>query len=120
METPTSHVLLDAFRSAGLWNSQQLAAAEGVFAHVDDPAQLAEQLWSNSLITKYQYAKIRGGRTDDVIYGPYLILDKIGEGGMGKVFKAVDTFKGRVVALKTIRPQLMSNKVVLKRYQREA
>lgn len=120
METTTSHVLLDALRGAGLLNDTQLAAAQEALTRGDDAQGLADQLSALGVLTKWQYGKIRTGRFEEVVFGPYLIQDKIGEGGMGKVFKAVESGKKRVVALKTIRPQLMTNKLVLKRYEREA
>ncbi len=46
--------------------------------------------------------------------GPYQIQHKLGEGGMGEVFRAIDTRLGRAVAIKTTREQFSS------RFEREA
>ncbi len=54
------------------------------------------------------------------IAGRYVILEQIGEGGMGSVFKARQEPVGRLVALKILLPEMASNELKLKRFANEA
>ena len=55
----------------------------------------------------------------DLIGGRYEILQLLGEGGMGAVYKALDRTVARAVALKLIRPELASNPAILARFKQE-
>lgn len=52
--------------------------------------------------------------------GPYEILDALGAGGMGEVYRAIDTRLERTVAIKILPAQLSSDPVRKQRFEREA
>src|SRR5438094_2919817 len=52
--------------------------------------------------------------------GNYRILEKIGAGGQGTVYKATDTKLGRTVVIKVLPPELTVKEANLKRFEREA
>jgi eukaryotic-like serine/threonine-protein kinase len=57
--------------------------------------------------------------TGTVLANRYEILQLLGEGGMGAVYKARDTELDRIIALKVIRPELASNPEILQRFKQE-
>jgi serine/threonine protein kinase len=50
----------------------------------------------------------------------YRILEKLGQGGMGVVYKAVDTGLDRMVAMKVLNPDLSKNPELVERFRSEA
>lgn len=52
--------------------------------------------------------------------GPYRILEKLGEGGMGEVYTATDTRLSRTVAIKVLPPHWAENAEMKQRFEREA
>src|SRR6266852_3155175 len=58
-------------------------------------------------------------QTGDVLGGRFEILDVLGEGGMGTVYKALDREVDHIVALKLIRPEMAVNPAILARFKQE-
>ena len=58
-------------------------------------------------------------QTGDLLGARYEILQLLGEGGMGAVYKARDRELDRFVALKLIRPELAANASILARFKQE-
>jgi serine/threonine-protein kinase len=53
-------------------------------------------------------------------FGPYELQSLIGSGGMGEVYRAYDTRRERVVALKLLRPEVAADAAYRARFQRES
>lgn len=52
--------------------------------------------------------------------GKYWVIKVIGRGGMSVVYKAIERDTGKIVAVKTLRTQGMTDEMLVKRFQREA
>src|SRR5919107_1008209 len=61
-----------------------------------------------------------GGIMIGQVFGNYKITQKLGEGGMGEVFRGVDMMLEREVAIKFLRPELASQPQVVERFRSEA
>jgi serine/threonine-protein kinase len=85
----------------------------------EDPRSLARALIERGWLTPFHVNQLFQGRAHELILGPYVILERIGEGGMGQVFKARHSKLGRVVALKVIRKEYLSNPDAVRRFHRE-
>jgi serine/threonine protein kinase len=54
------------------------------------------------------------------VVGNYKVVEKIGEGGMGAVYKGIDLMLEREVAIKVLKPELASQPLVVERFRSEA
>jgi serine/threonine protein kinase len=84
-----------------------------------DGEQLALELVHQEKLTAYQAQQIYAGKGNSLVLGNCVILDKLGQGGMGVVFKARHRSMDRLVAIKTIRPGAMRSHDAVQRFYRE-
>lgn len=61
-----------------------------------------------------------GGARIGTRFGPYELRSLIGVGGMGEVYRAYDTVKGRTVALKLLRAEVAADPSFQERFRRES
>ena len=71
-------------------------------------------------LTLWQAQQLLAGRSSGYKVDRYVLLDLIGQGGMGRVYLARDTRLNRRVALKILSPERVSNPRAIARFQREA
>jgi hypothetical protein len=114
-------VSLEEFReqvsSSGILPPEELHAVEAEAAPGDTEA-LARELVKRGKLTKFQAAMLFQGKGEHLVLGNYVLLEKLGQGGMASVFKAQHRRMERAVALKVLAPTAPARYV--KRFQREA
>jgi serine/threonine-protein kinase len=106
-------------RKSGLAGKHELRAALADAAPTHRGRVVARTLVEKGLLTKFQAELLLVGRTNGFFLGQYRILDQLGQGGMGRVFKAVHQTMNRVVALKVLAPVLVKTAKAEKLFQRE-
>ena len=89
-------------RASGVLDEDKVSEIESwpVAATGDDRA-LAKETVTKGFLTKFQAQHILAKRTQ-LFIGPYMLVDRIGEGGMGRIYKAVDRQTQRTVAIKVL------------------
>jgi tRNA A-37 threonylcarbamoyl transferase component Bud32 len=80
---------------------------------------LARELVRCGWLTPFQVNQLFQGHGEELLLGSYVLLERLGGGGMGQVFKARNWKLGGVVALKVIRKDRLASEVAVRRFQRE-
>ncbi len=110
---------LSQLSSSGIVPEEKLKVVVSKKASFADGEALARDMIKSRLLTKYQAEQILGGRGKSLTMGKYQILEKIGAGGMGQVYKAFHSSTERIVAIKVILGKGKINPEVVKRFERE-
>ncbi len=80
--------------------------------------RLLGHLADRGRLTDYQRQRVSEGRSGELVLGNYILLSRLGEGGMGEVYKALHRRMKRVVAIKVIRKKL-ATKDFIERFRKE-
>jgi serine/threonine protein kinase len=107
---------------SGLMSSEEIQSFVAALLADDEPLdgeRLARQLVRQKKLTAYQAKELYASRAKSLVLGNYVILDKLGQGGMGLVLKAEHRRMKRLVALKVLSPKVVRTPETLRRFQRE-
>src|SRR5579885_2855835 len=99
------------------------AAAEAVLPELSaacaTPGDLASELVRRRWLTHFQAELILAGRAAELIVDKYVLLERLGQGGMGAVYKARHRVLKAVRAVKTINPERLTGPNAVKRFFQE-
>ncbi len=94
-------------RRSGLVADEELAGVLPRLPASDRGQAVARGLVELGVLTRFQAERLLAGRAAGFVLGQYRVLDEIGRGGMGRVYRAEHRTMGRLVALKVLAPQLV-------------
>jgi len=119
-------VILDQFlqtlRESGLMTAQQIDSFLQTLPPEERPEtseDLAKALVRHRKLTRFRAQAVYQGKTRGLVVGNYLVLEKLGQGGMGYVYKAHHRRMQRVVALKVLPSAVAKDRGAVERFHRE-
>jgi eukaryotic-like serine/threonine-protein kinase len=113
---------LTLIRRSGVLSDRQFDEVSGKVTSGEYPTEtraLAERLVAERILTEFQANRLLQGKTLGLVVGRYVILERLGAGGRGRVFKAQHRLMGRLAAIKVIAPQIASRASSIARFHRE-
>lgn len=115
-----SESVLNDLRRLPLLNPEQKARVVAAATRSNPgPEKIVYRLVHRGWLTNFQAEALLTAKGKGLVFGDYVLLSKLGEGGMGVVFKARHLRLDRIDALKVIRTDRVGSSVVARRFQRE-
>ncbi len=112
-------IFFDRLRQNRLLTDAELEQTASRFSDSEAVESIAGSLVKEGVLTPYQVRQVCSGDTQPLTLGQYRLLDELGRGGMGQVYKALHTIMGRVVAIKVISSELVKDPVAVEWFRRE-
>ncbi len=120
MPVVTSIDLLAALSQNRVLDARHLEQVVPLAARFPNPREMATEMVRTGQLTEWQAGRVLLGRAAELVLDQYVLLDLLGQGGMGEVYKARQVRMQRLVALKVIRKESLASSTALGRFQREA
>lgn len=111
---------LTYLRQSGLLDEGQLTAVANNHTDVTRGKVMARLLVQDGLLTRYQAERLLCGQTSGLVFRKYRILDLIGKGGIGRVYKAEHRAMKRIVALKVLTNTTLNTDRAIELFRHEA
>ena len=116
----TAEQFLEYLNASGLVPADELSRwQEEHFSSDRDVEAMAQDLIRQKLLTEYQATAIYQGNYQYLRFGDYVVLEKIGAGGMGVALKAEHQRMRREVAVKVLPAHTMRDEEAVQRFYRE-
>jgi serine/threonine protein kinase len=106
-------------RESRLYSEQEFDAAAARLPESDQARVLARALIAQGLLTRFQARQLLNGKGKKLVLGQYRLLDYLGRGATGRVFKAMHTVMRRVVAIKVLSSNILAAGEDLYLFRRE-
>jgi serine/threonine protein kinase len=118
--TMTLEQFVSLLDESGVISAEDIAVFQQSHSHpVESAEDLGKLLIKHKKVTKLQARMVYQGKGDRLRLGNYIVLDKIGAGGMGDVYLAEHRRMERRVALKTLPAAMTQDTQSIQRFQRE-
>jgi CheY-like chemotaxis protein/tRNA A-37 threonylcarbamoyl transferase component Bud32 len=108
-------------KDSGLFASEEVQRTCDTVSELlaPDGEGVARELIAAGALTPFQADAVRERRFEGLVIGNYEVLDRLGQGGMGTVYKARHRRMRRVVAIKILPRSAGHSEQFIKRFQRE-
>ena len=119
MSPVAGNILIDLRRFHLLEPEQFDELTRTITQFPSEPKALAQELMHRGWLTPFQVNHLLQGRGQDLVLGSYVLLERLGEGGMGEVFKARNWKLGAVAPSRSSARTASTRRDAVQRFHRE-
>ena len=113
---------VQSLQASGLMSGQEIQDFLESLSANEKPksgGDLAKLLFRKGELTKFQAEAVYRGKGKGLVLGDYVVVDRIGAGGMGEVYRAEHRRMKRQVAVKVLPSELTKTPNAVQRFERE-